>query len=121
MPLSILEFGVYGLIAYSSMLMLIISTIKEIPDTKKGSITRAFFLIPGAVCAWILAVAAEVIITADTTNTIVSLNTTEAWTETISSSITLENPIWITVHFMFFIIMIFYVLYQIVNMLTKDI
>jgi hypothetical protein len=49
------------------------------------------------------------------------LNTTEAWTETISSSITLENPIWITVHFMFFIIMIFYVLYQIVNMLTKDI
>lgn len=121
MSLSILEFGVYGLIAYSSILMLIISTIKEIPDTKSGALSRSIFLIPGAICSWILAVGGEVIIASDTTNTIVALNTTEAWTETIASSITLQNPIWISVHFLFFFVLVFYVFTQIFNILTKKV
>ena len=116
-----MEFGIYGLIAYSTMLMLIISTIREIPETKAGSVARAIFLLPGMICAWVLAVSGEVIITSDTKNTIVSLNTTEAWTESISSSITLVDPIWITVHFMFFIIILVYVLIQIINLMTKKI
>ena len=101
--------------------MLIISTIREIPDTKAGSIARSIFLLPGAICAWVLAVSGEVILTANTTNTIVSLNTTEAWSETISSSITLQDPIWITVHFLFFVIIIVYMVIQILNLLTKSV
>ena len=100
--------------------MLIISTIKEIPDSKAGAIARSIYLLPGAICAWILAVGGEVIVSTDTANTIVSLNTTEAWTETISSTITLQNPIWITVHFIFFIVIVFYIILQAINLITKE-
>jgi len=119
MALSILEFAVYGLIGYSSLLMLIISTIKEVPDTKAGSISRAIYLIPGAICCILLASGESVILASDTTNTIVSLNTTEVWTETISSSITLQNTIWTTVHILFFFVIVFYVFTQLIDLLTK--
>jgi succinate dehydrogenase/fumarate reductase cytochrome b subunit len=114
-----LEFGVYGLITYSSILMLIISVIKEIPDTKSGAVSRAIFLLPGAICALILAFSGEVIVTSATTNTIVALNTTEAWTETIASTITLQNPIWVSVHFLFFIVIVVHMLNQVVNLITR--
>ena len=101
------------------MLMLIISTIKEIPDEKAGALPRVIFLLPGAFCAIILAGNSEVVTSSDTTNTIVSLNTTEAWTESISSSISLIDPVWAAVHYLIFIVIVFYVITQIMNILTK--
>ena len=53
--ISIIEFAVYAFIAYSGMLMLIISTIREAPQTKSQSFTRAMYLIPSIVCAFLLA------------------------------------------------------------------
>jgi len=100
--------------------MLIISTIKEVPDTKAGSISRAIYLLPGAICSLLLASGESVILASDTTNTIISLNTTEVWTETIASSITLQNTVWTTVHLLFFFVIIFYVLTQVVQLLTKE-
>ena len=101
--------------------MLIISTIKEVPDTKKGSISRAVYLIPGAICLLIIGGGESVIIASDTSNTIISLNTTEAWTESISSTITLQNTIWTTVHFLFFIVVVFYIFTQLIDLLTKEV
>ena len=117
--ISILEFIVYGFITYSSLLMLIISTIKEVPSEKSGSVFRSIWLIPGILCAFILASSGINIVTSDTTNTITSVNTTEVWTETISSSIVLQNPIWVTVHLLIFMVLIVYVVLQVLNLFTK--
>ena len=117
--ISILEFIVYGFITYSSLLMLIISTIKEVPTERSGSIVRGIWLIPGVITAFILASSGINIVTSDTTNTITSVNTTEVWTETISSSIVLQNPIWVTVHLLIFMVLIVYVVLQVLNLFTK--
>jgi len=123
MDISILEFIVYGLIAYSSMLMLIISTIKEVPSGKSHSIVRVMYLIPGIFCAVILAGSGVNIITEDvvTTNTIVNLNTTEVFTESFNQTrlIELQNPIWISFHFLLAAVMVVYVISQIVTLFTK--
>ena len=117
---SVLEFVVYGLIAYSSLLMLIISAIKtEIPTTKSLSIVRAIYLIPGAICALLLATSGVVVLSSDTTNTIVAVNTTEVWTESISNTVELQNPIWGAVHVMIFVVIMIHVVTQTINLFTK--
>lgn len=121
--ISILEWGVYGFITYSSLLMLIISTVKEVPSEKSGSIVRGIYLIPGIICAFILA-SSGVSITTDsttTTNTITAINTSEVWTEQINqtNSIVLKNEVWVSVHLMIFLILLLYVIIQILTLLTK--
>ena len=118
--LSVIEFGVYGFITYSSLLMLIISAIKtDIPTTKSLAIVRAIYLIPGAVTALLLASINNVIVSSDTTNTITAVNTTEVWTEQISNSITLMNPVWGGLHLMIFIVIAIFIVTQIINLFTK--
>ena len=117
--LSIIEWGVYGFFAYTSMLMLIISVVKETPDTKSHSIVRATYLIPGIIAALIIAASGENIIISDVTNTIIDLNTTNVWTETIRDITPLQNPIWVTFHGMLGIIMIVYVIIQVLYLFTK--
>lgn len=121
--ISIIEFAVYGFITYTSLLMLIISTIKEVPTEKSGSIVRGIWLIPGLICAFILASSGINIITENTTtsNTITSLNTTEVWTEVVSTNslIELQNPVWVTVHVLIFTVLLIYIILQILTLFTK--
>ena len=115
--ISIIEFAVYAFIAYSGMLMLIISTIREAPQTKSQSFTRAMYLIPSIVCAFLLAGMGETISIMDMAheeihnqnNTVV--NIMEHYT------ITLVNPVWITVNFMIAIIMLFHFIMQTLQLL----
>ncbi len=117
--LSIIEFGVYGFFAYTSMLMLILSIVKEVPTEKNYAIVRGIYLIPGIISAFIIAASGETIILADITNTIIDLNTTSVWSETIFNVIQLQNPIWLTFHGMLGIVMIVYVILQMVTLFTK--
>jgi hypothetical protein len=117
--ISIIEFIVYGLIGYSSILMLIITTVKEVPTERSGSIVRAVYLIPGIIACLIIAGSGDTIVTSDFTNTIVDLNATTVWTESISSEISLQNPIWVTFHYLLAIVMIVYVILQILTLFTK--
>lgn len=121
--ISIIEFGVYGFIAYASILMLIISTIKEVPSTTSHSIVRVIWLIPGILCAIILAGSGVNIEITDVTtvNTITAVNTSEVFTEVISSSslIELENPIWVSFHFLLAAVLMIYVISQILILFTK--
>ncbi len=120
---SIIEFGVYAFFAYSSMLMLIISTIKEVPMTKALSIVRAIYLFPGILSAAILAFSGRdlLIQTQVITNVIKDLNTTETWTEAITTTteVELQNEVWITFHFFLFVVMSVYVITQMLILLTK--
>ncbi len=117
--ISIIEFGVYGFIAYSSMLMLIISTIKEVPMTKALSIARSIYLIPGMISSALLATVGPNIVTTSVTNTITALNTSEVFREVITSETTLQNEVWSIFHYMLFIVLLVYVLTQILVLFTK--
>ena len=116
---SILEFFVYGFITYSSLLMLIISTVKDVPSEKSGSIVRGIWLIPGIICAFLLASAGPNIIIQDNTNTITSVNTTEVWVEENHAVFELQNPIWVSVHLLIMLILIVYVALQMLTLFTK--
>ena len=117
--LSIIEFIVYGFIAYVSVLMLIITTVKQVPTESSGSIVRAVYLIPGIIACMIIAGGGDTIITSDFTNVIRDLNTTTVWTESITSEIQLQNPIWITFHYLLAIVLTVYVILQVLTLFTK--
>lgn len=114
--ISIIEFAVYAFIAYSGMLMLIISTIREAPQTKSQSFTRAMYLIPSIVCAFLLAGMGETIGIMDMNHEEIHPNNTIT-TSHEHFSITLVNPIWITFNFMIAIIMLFHFIMQTLQLL----
>lgn len=120
--ISILEFIVYGFIAYTSLLMLIISTIRETPFTKSQSLARSIYLVPGIICAIILAtsgvnITLETVSTINLTNATASNSTIFIETANTTSAFILLNPIWGAVHFMIAAVLIVYVLTQILTLL----
>lgn len=121
--ISIIEFVVYEFIALFSLSMLISTVIKEMPTRKSLAALRAIFLLPGAFCAGILSSSGVNIITNNAANTsiIKSLNSSETWSQsaTQTTGIVLQNPVWVTVHMMIFIVIVIYVITQILTILTK--
>ena len=117
--ISIIEFLVYGIITYTGMVFLISTAFKDVPSTKSGAIARAIFVLPSAITALVLAFSGESIKIQSITNTIRDLNSTQVWSETISTEIILLNEMWVLIHFMIFIVIIVYVFTQLMNMLTK--
>ncbi len=122
--ISIIEWGVYGFVAYSSLLMLIISVVKEVPDKKSQSILRSMWFIPGVICAGLLMFSSVNIVmeTTNTVNTITDNQTsTIIFTEdiTVQRFIPIQDPVWQSVHLMIFLILLSYVVIQILTLFTK--
>lgn len=107
--------------------MIIISVIKEIPNSRSLSVMRTVGLMPGLVCAGILAVSGvNIDLNTDTTTTTTdTYNATHTLiqnsTQTIvkTSVITLQDRSWMMVHMMFFLILMFFIIYQILVLMTK--
>lgn len=119
---SILEFGVYALICYTGIIMLIISAFKETPSTVSQSALRVIWLIPSIICAYMLASAgADIYLSTETTvkQVLDSNNAPISLTDTTTDKITLLNPVWITLHFLFFIVMLLYVMINILTLFMK--
>lgn len=122
--LSIVELFFFGFMELFSVSMLIISSIKEIPNTRASSIIRAIYLIPGMISAAFIAgnSGQNVIL-----NTIkISTNVTAAngtLLQTIStiqpSYIPLQNEVWGYLHMLIFFTLFIFVINQIYNLLTK--
>ena len=121
--ISLAEFIVYGLIAYSGMIVLVVSTIKDVPTTKILTIARSIFMIPSMVASGILASSGVNIQVAfvTTSNTIRSINTTQVWTEatTQTNNIVLQSPVWQMFHYLLFAVMLIYVIQQMLIMFTS--
>lgn len=125
---TILEYGVLGFLAYSSILMLIISTIREIPTGKSMSVARAVYMLFGVIAAFAIVGVGPVITlaTPESTMTYVVNGSTGAFI-TNSTTITLEPPtvtllnlpVWQTVHGMMGVILSFYVIQQFVYLFFK--
>jgi hypothetical protein len=92
---------------------------------------RAVVILPSIICLGVLSYASDNITTEATNITITSTVTTvsnvtsEMWTETTNrnetgtSGYVLIDPVWIQIHFMFFILLIVIFIIQIFNVLTK--
>ena len=120
--ISIIEFAVYALICYTGIIMLIISSFKETPMTVSQSAVRVIWLIPSMLCAFVLANAGVDIYLStetmadqvlDSNNAIITL------TDITTDKITLINPIWVTMHFLFFIVLLLYVVINILTLFMK--
>lgn len=123
MDISLIEFIVYGLVAYTGVILLIISAFREVPSGRSQSIVRAMYLSLSVIACIILSGSGVNIEmeTVTTTNTIISLNTTEVFTEDITEShlFTLQNPVWVLFHYMLAVVMLVYVILQILMLFTK--
>ena len=121
--ISIIEFIVYGLVGYTGIILLINSSFKELPAQRSQSAVRSIWLLAPMFCMFMLASAgANIIITNDTiTSTLINVNSTEVWTETVSQdkSITLLQPVWVTLHFLFFIMLLIYFIWNMLQLLVK--
>lgn len=120
---SVIEIVVYGLICYTGMIGLIVSAFRHAPAEKDQSLTRVVWLIPSIFAAFMLASAGADVYLDDSTvtNTIVDVNSTQVWTESITTvnKITLLQPVWVTLHILFFIVMLLYVMINVAAMFTK--
>lgn len=74
-------------------------------------------MVPGVIAAGILSsTGVNIQLNVDNiSNIIKSLNSTETWqtTQNSTTDIVLQNPIWITFHFLIFIVLVVYILWQI--------
>jgi hypothetical protein len=120
--ISIIEFAVYALVCYTGIIMLIISSFKETPMTVSQSAVRVIWLIPSMLCAFVLASAgADIYLSTEIMSDQVldSNNAVIILTDTTVEKITLLNPIWITMHFLFFIVLLLYVITNVLTLFLK--
>ena len=120
--MSILEFGVYALVCYAGIIMLIVSAFKETPMTVSQSAVRVIWLIPSMLCAFVLANAGvDIYLSTETLadQVLDSNNAPITLTDVTTDKITLLNPIWVTMHFLFFIVLLLYVVINILTLFLK--
>jgi len=121
MAVSIIEMAIYAIVAYTGILGIVISAFRGNPLKSMEDSSRAMWLIPSIICAYLLASMGVEVTLEDSvvTSTTVNLNSTETWQETVqtSSSFNLENPVWVLLHQLFFVIMLIYVILSILKML----
>ena len=134
MDISIIEFIVYGLGCYSGIILLIISAFRDTPNSKSQSILRSMYLSISVICAILLS-GSGVDITLDSNETtttitnnyqqvaetgaIIDLVSTENVTTSGANKITLLNPAWISLHYLFAVVMLVYIIVQILTLFTK--
>ena len=123
---SIIEFLVYGMVGYGGILMLIATAFREeVPTTKSLAIVRSIWVLPSIYCLIMLAgISGTIYLDEGTTvsSTLINQNTTEVWTETVTTtpnSIILVEPIWGTVHIIFYMMLIVYFIWNILQLFTK--
>lgn len=117
--ISLVEWIVYGSIAYGTLLMVITSLVKDIPQTRNLALSRVFFTIPGMILNGVLSASGTHIVFVTTNTTTRALNTSQVWTEATTNVINLQSPVWIMVHVMFFMVLFWFIISQVMFIL-KD-
>jgi hypothetical protein len=121
---SIIELIIYGIICYTGVVGLILSAFRQVPDERSQSGVRVIWLIPSLIASYMMANAGGQI---DFTTKVVSeigYNVTDSTiisnsTVTTIETMNLVQPVWVTLHFLLFIMLLIYVIWNIINMLTK--
>lgn len=113
--ISIIEFGVYGLLAYTGMLMLIISSFGKQEQSSTGQALRVVYLVPSMIAALLLSFLGGSSIDMPA-NIILDVNSTNVWTET--HTIDIVNTAWGAIHMLMFLVMLIYVMWNVIGIFT---
>jgi len=125
---SIIELVVYGLIGYPAIIFLVGSSFQESSGTaSKISVVKAIWIVVPIIAMYMLASAGAPIILQDessittigynttVTNQIIS-NSTET---TAAKQISLVNPVWITLHWLLFTVLVLYFMWNMLRLFTQ--
>ncbi len=124
---SIIELIVYGLIGYPAIIFLIASSFKESTGTaSKVSVVKAIWIIVPIIAMYMLASAGALIHLQDessvttigynVTNGDILTNSTET---TPAKQISLVQPVWVTLHWMMFMVLILYFMWNMLRLFTQ--
>ena len=122
--LSIIELIVYGIIGYAGVLGLIVSAFRDTPSGKSQSVVRSIWIIAPIICMYMLSSAGAVIDFTHTVETTLNYNETSNLlvsnsTTITDDTITLVQPVWVTLHYLFFIMLVIYFIWNMLQMLVK--
>jgi hypothetical protein len=118
---SIIELIVYALIGYPAIIFLVHSSFKEESGTaSKISVVKAIWIIVPIIAMYMLASAGAQINLIDQTtlnyNVTSNLLTSNS---TTTDSITLVNPVWVTLHWLMFTVLILYFMWNMLRLFTQ--
>jgi hypothetical protein len=118
---SIIELIVYALIGYPAIIFLVGSSFKEESGTaSKISVVKAIWIIVPIIAMYMLASAGAQINLIDQTtlnyNVTSNLLTSNS---TTTDSITLVNPVWVTLHWLMFTVLILYFMWNMLRLFTQ--
>ena len=123
---SIIELIVYGLIGYPAIIFLIGSSFQESSGTAKISVVKAVWIIVPIVAMYMLSSAGALISMSDEIAiTTVSYNVTDNSIMTNSTEttparqISLVNPVWVTLHWMMFMVLVLYFMWNMLRLFTQ--
>lgn len=125
---SILEYAVLAIIGYSGIVILAVSVLKDVPNTKNLSIARIVFIMPAMICnAALMGVGLRITMpTMSTNSTTFGYNVTtntiiDKFTENVTSggANIILGPTWNLIHLMLFLILMLYLAFQILNLFYK--
>jgi hypothetical protein len=117
---SIIELIVYALIGYPAIIFLVGSSFQESSGAAgKISVVKAIWIIVPIIAMYMLASAGATIHIETIDSTLTNLNTTEVWTETVSRDIVLVNPVWITLHWLLFTVLVLYFMWNMLRLFTQ--
>jgi hypothetical protein len=123
---SIIELIVYALIGYPAIIFLVASTFHESSGTaSKVSVVKAIWIIVPIIAMYMLASAGavitmehEVVNTLGYNATVVNQVITNSTTIT-DNTITLVNPVWITLHWLLFTVLVLYFMWNMLRLFTQ--
>ena len=116
---SIIELIVYALIGYPAIIFLVASSFKEDSGNNKISVVKAIWIIVPIIAMYMLASAGATIHIETIDSTLINVNTTEVWTESVERNIVLVNPVWITLHWLLFIVLVLYFMWNMLRLFTQ--
>jgi hypothetical protein len=118
---SIIELIVYALIGYPAIIFLVGSTFHESSGTaSKVSVVKAIWIIVPIIAMYMLASAgAQIDLSTETTlnyNVTANLLTSNS---TTTETINLVNPVWITLHWLLFTVLVLYFMWNMLRLFTQ--
>ena len=119
--LSIIELIVYGIVGYTGIVLLVSSAFREIPSGKSGSVIRSIWVLAPLFCMYMLAQAGQTIVFQEITE--IGYNATVVneviLNSTTVNSITLIQPVWVTLHGLFFTMLLIFFIWNMLQLFVK--
>jgi hypothetical protein len=122
--ISIIELIVYSVICYTGVIGLIISAFRSPGSSKEKGTISVIWLIPSLLASYMMASAGGIISTETVVISNIGYNVTDQTiisnsTTTHTGYIQLVQPVWVTLHYLLFVVLLIYIIWHMLNLLIK--